>query len=195
MRRYLATLMMLLLPAIALASSGEAGHGGGIPWKEMVWHGFNLAVLAAVLYRFAAGPIRDAVKDRAMTVKKDLDESHALRKEAQDRYDELEAKLAHFEQRLEETRTEAATEAEAEAKRIAEKTAEDIAWIREAAQKTIRDELAHARRSLQREAVELAVTIASETLAGRISAEDQDRLARDLIGTVSAPEQEANRHG
>lgn len=194
MLRHLVTLALLLLPAAVFAAGGGGGHGDAhaIPWKEMGWHAFNLAILGGILFRFAGGPIRDAVKDRALTVKRDLDESHALRKEAQDRFDELEARLARFEQQLEETRTEAAAEAEAESRRIAEKTAEEVAWIQQAAEKTIRDEMVHARRSLQREAVELAVTIAGETLASRISADDQDRMARDLLGAVN---QEANDHG
>jgi len=193
MTRLLTILLALAVPAIALAAGG-GGHGEAhaIPWKEMAFHAVNLAILVGGIVYFAKAPVMDSLKNRSARVRKDLEESHTLRKDAQDRFDDLEAKLARFEQQLEETRAEAATEAENEARAIAAKVEEEVAWIKEAAEKTIRDEIVNARSSLQREAVELAVQIAEETLAQSISAEDQDRMARDLLGAVAG---EVNANG
>lgn len=190
----LITLALILLPAAAFAAGSEHGGGEahGIPWKEMAFHAINLAILVIGVGWAAKGPVQDALKNRSLAVKKDLEESHALRKEAQDRFDDLEARLARFEQQLEEMKRDALSEAEADARRIAEKTQEEIAAIRQAAEKTIRDEVVSARTSLQREAVELAVQIAEENVRSRISTEDQDRLARDLLGAVK---QEVSSHG
>jgi F-type H+-transporting ATPase subunit b len=202
MNRILTVALLLLVPAVAFAVGGEHGaeaaghaaeaahgaaHGGGhgaIPWKEMAFHGVNLLILLGVVGWAAKGPVTDALRNRSLAVKRDLEESHQLRKEAQDRFDELESKLAHFEQRLEEMKSEATSEARAEAERIREKTTEEVAWLGEVAEKTIRDEVVHARTSLQREAVELAIQLAEENLKSRISAQDQENMARDLLGAV-----------
>ena len=191
MIRLLTIFAALALPAAAFAAGGGDGHGG-IPWKQMAFHAVNLAILVGGIAYAAKGPVMDSLKNRSLRVKKDLEESHTLRKEAQDRFDDLESRLARFEQQLEETRQEASTESEAEARAIAAKAEQEVAWIKEAAEKSIRDEVVNARISLQREAVELAVTIAEETLARSVSAEDQDRMARDLLGTVAG---EVNANG
>jgi len=190
MLRLLIIAVALTLPEIALAAGG-GGHGA-IPWKEMAFHAINLGILIGTIVYFAKAPVMDSLKNRSLRVKQDLEESHTLRKDAQDRFDDLEGRLARFEQQLEETRKEAAVEAEAEARGIAAKVEEEVAWIKEAAEKTIRDEVVNARTSLQREAVELAVTIAEETLTRTISADDQDRMARDLLGAVHG---EVNANG
>lgn len=175
-------LAIAIAPAAALAAGG--GHAEGVPTREMIFHGINLALLLGFLFWVAKSPVGDAVRNRSAVVRQDLEESNKLRKEAQSRFDELDARLSRFEETVDEMKAEAAREAEAEAARIAEQTEVEVARVAATAEKTIRDETVQARTALRREAIELAVKLAEENLRGRITAADHDRMARDLLGAV-----------
>ena len=175
---------LLVVPSVALA-------GGAMPVKEMGFHLVNLIILLGIIVYFAKTPVLTALKNRSATVASHLEESNRLRKEAQDRFDELDARLSHFGSTLDSMRNQAVADAEAEAVAIAKKTDEDVARIKATAEKTIRDETNAAKVALQHEAVELAVKLAENQLKGAVSAADQDRLARELLGTVK----EMNGHG
>ena len=176
-----------LLVALALAPAAAfaaGGHSEGMPTQKMIFHGINLALLLGFLFWVTKNPIRDALRNRAATVKQDLEESNQIRKEAQDRFDQLDARLSRFEETVSGLKADATREAEAEAARIAEQTEAEVARIASTAEKTIRDETIAARAQLRREAIELAVKLAEENLRGRITSADHDRMARDLLGAV-----------
>ena len=58
--------------------------------------------------------------------------------------------------------------------------------------RSARPAVARARTSLQRQAVELAVELAEQTLRGQVSQDDQRRLARDLLNSLSDSEVKAD---
>ena len=82
-----------MMPAIALAS----GDPNEIPWGSMGRQAFNLALLLSLLVYVSRGPIRDALKNRSKTIELHLEESNRMRREAQDRFDQIESKLSHME--------------------------------------------------------------------------------------------------
>jgi F-type H+-transporting ATPase subunit b len=183
--RTLFLISFMLFPGVALASPE-------LPWDKMGLHAANLAILVGALVYFTRGPIKDALANRAGRIRKALEESHQLRKDAQDRFDSLEAKLLHFGQQMEGMKAEATKDADREAAHIATQATADVERIRAATEKAIRDETQSARNQLRREAVELAVKVAEQNLRTRITAEDEARLASDLLGTMK---HEVNGHG
>ena len=126
--RRAATTALLLFPSLAFA-------GGDMPVVEMGWHLLNLCFLLGIIAYFAKGPVMTALKNRSATVAAHLEESNRLRKEAQDRFDELDARLQHFGSTLDSMRAQAAADAEAEAAAIATKTDEDVARIKSTARR------------------------------------------------------------
>ncbi|MDP2315166.1 MAG: ATP synthase F0 subunit B [Pseudomonadota bacterium] len=187
---------LFLLRAAAWASEGaapgEGAHGAaaagheahGIPWDLITLQAANVVLFGIALVWLARGPVRDALKNRSLAVSKQLDESARLKAEAAATAAEIEARLASLDRRVDEMKAEAAVEADLEALRIAERAQADAARIKDTAERTIREESARARNELRGEAARLAVALARETLKRSVTADDQDRLAREFLAAV-----------
>jgi F-type H+-transporting ATPase subunit b len=181
--------MLLLLSALAFAAEGaEGGHGAeeahGIPWDVLAFQAGALVIFLAVLGWLARRPILDWIKDRSLSVSRELDESARLKEDAAARAADIESKLVSLDRRVDEMKAEAAVEADKEAARIEERAHADAARIKDTAERTIREEGARARNELRGEAARLAVQLARETLKRSITPEDQERLARDFLAAV-----------
>lgn len=181
-------LAVLLMPDLAFASGGEAaveggahGEGPAVPWTALGLQAFNLVLLFGVIAFFGGGKIRDAMKDRSAEIKHDIDDSNRLRKEARERFEELDWRLAGFEQRLVEMKAEAEAEAEVEKAAVLERADREALRLQEAAQRTIRSETAKARMALRKDAVTLAVKLAEERIVANVGPDDDGRLAGDFF--------------
>jgi F-type H+-transporting ATPase subunit b len=179
-------LIGLLLPATALASAGE-----GPNWTKLGLHAANLLILILVLKLAAGKMIKGAVASRAKRIQMHLEESNKMRADAQNRFDELEARLSHMEKEVDTMREEAVVSAEREAELIRKQADADVKRIQEAAEHTIKNETEAARRALRKDAVELALRIAEEKLKSTVSQKEQDALAKDFLGSLK----EANGNG
>jgi F-type H+-transporting ATPase subunit b len=169
----------LTLPSIAMASEGH-----GPDWVKFGFHTANLIILLLVIKLAAGKMIKGAVANRAQRIKMHLEESNQMRKEAQHNYDELSARLSHMEKEVEALRTESAASAEREAELIAAQTDADVIRIKDAAGLTIQNETEKAKRALRKEAVDLALKIAEQTLKAQLSDKDQKALAQDFLGSL-----------
>ncbi len=188
------TRSLLIFSTLLVSTPVLAASGGGQPegWLTgTAFHLFNLILFVGVVAFLTRKMIPEALKNRAARIEKELNESNRLRREAQARYDELEARLNRFEAEFDQMRSDATRAGEREVALIEERATNEVAQIKAGAEKAIRDEVNAARAALHQQAVTLALSVAEEQLRGRISAADQDRLAQDLLGTVK----EANGHG
>jgi F-type H+-transporting ATPase subunit b len=177
--------MLLLLPALALAAEGAHGEEAhGIPWDIIGFQTVNVIVFVGLLVWIARGPVSDWLKNRSLAVSRQLDESARLKEEAAARAADIESRLVSLDRRVDEMKAEAEIDAAKEAKRIEERAHADAARVRETAERTIREEAARARTELRGEAAKLAVQLARETLKRSITAEDQERLAREFLDAV-----------
>jgi len=187
-------LTLFLISSLAFAAGDGGGDHHSFPKMEIIWHAVNLGILLSLLTFLLRGPIRDALANRSASVKKDIDESNRLRKEAQHRMEELDQRLSGFEAELGRMRTDAEADAAKEREAILARADTDAARVRESAERTIRDEIERARTSLRREAVELSIGLAREHLEARITSEDQERLTGDFLSLVKSG-QEGSQHG
>jgi F-type H+-transporting ATPase subunit b len=175
------TMMLMLLVTDAFAAGGA---GDPPDYNAIAFHLINFVLFVSLLTFLLRGKLKDALANRAVRVKGDIDESNRLRKEAQQRFEELEARLDGFESELATMKTDAVTNAEAEHKNILERAEDDAARIAESAQRSIRDETDRARQALRREVAELSVDLARDKLSKNVTADDQSRFAGDFIDTV-----------
>lgn len=182
----------------AVAAAGEqaaAGGHGAIPWQEIGFHALNLLILLAVLGYFLSGKIKDALRDRALNVRRDIDESEKARNDAKQRFVDVEARLADFENRLAAMKAEAEANAAAERTVVLARAERDAALIQRTAEHSIRDEVRRARQTLREDAVSLSVKLAEQRLRDELKATDHGRLNSEFLGAVNgAPKQEVN-HG
>lgn len=180
MHRYILPLLLLLVPSIALAAGGE------FPAKKIAFHAINFCILVGVIYYFAGGIVRDALKTRANTVQTDLNNAQHAQADAKAQYDEIQGKLDNLSAQIAEMKSKAAEDAEAEAKAIEERAGRDAVLIQEAAERTIRNEAERARQLLRREAANLAVDLAGQQLKTRIGAAENAQLTRQFIHAVES---------
>ena len=115
-----------------------------------------------------------------------------MRREAQERFDQLESRLSHIQGEIDTMRQESVAAAEGEAAHLREETDGDVARVLQAAEKAIRDEVASARRTLRQDAVEISIRLAEERLRSKVSDLDQDRLTDEFLGSVK---EGSNGHG
>jgi len=203
------------LPVAALAAGGSAdGHKAGGPWDDdnhngvanffdgtdehhasswghpvylqWIWHLFNLLVLLGVLFWAGRKGIGAFLRDRALSIKTDLEQADAVQLDATARYQELESRLAGFEDEVASIKAEAERAAKAERALAEQRAHEAAARIRDAAERAIRDETHRATRVLRAEAVQLAVELAERTLKAQVDDSDRQRLAADLLASLRA---------
>jgi len=168
-----------------LVSEAFAGGGGDPPdLNAIAFHAINAFLLVALLTYLLRDKIRDALANRAVGVKRDIDESNQARKDAAQRFEELESRLDGFETELEQMKTDAVENAAKEHESILARAEEDAARIADSAERSIRDETERARQALRREVAELSVDLAREKLSAEVNTDDQKRLAGDFIATV-----------
>lgn len=165
----------------------------GYALMKVVQHAFNLALLGGLLFWFGRRPISDALKTRATELRKELTEAARARDEAQAKYEALAARLQGFEAEVAQMRAAAHAEAQADEAQMVARAEAEADRIAIAADRTIAEELRRARVALRNDAVAIAVRLAEANLKGQIQADDQRKLARQFLDTLSASG--ANTHG
>lgn len=183
MLRFLLLLLVALLPCVAFAAGD--GHGdGGVPWMGLFWHAVNLSILVGVIVWLARRPVSDALKNRSVSVRREIESAQQERAAARSELEELEHKLADFELQVERLRKEMAEQAQHEREVIMQRAQREAEAVRIAAQRAIRDESLRARRELREQTVALAVQLAEGILAAQVGDEDQQALAQQLLQAV-----------
>jgi F-type H+-transporting ATPase subunit b len=182
---------------VALAEEAHGAEHGGVPWSFVLWHAVNLLIFVVFLFYVLRKPARDALRNRAVLVRRSIEEANQARDEAQARVVELESRLTHFREELDRMYSEVRAGAERERQLILEQAEREAVAIHASAERAIRDETARARRSLQEEAVNLAIQAAREILVRNARPEDQIRLSHDLIGAITEAkiEERGGAHG
>lgn len=175
-----------LLVSVAFASEGGGEHAaeGGIPWVPIAFHAMNLVILLIIIARYAGPTIKDSIVGRAARIRKDLESSAELHRDAQQRYAALTARLDGFDGELKAMRAQAEEEATKEREEIIARAGREARVIEEATQRTIRSELAKARTELRQESVQIAMRIAEQRLRGQLRADDEERFASDFLRAV-----------
>ncbi len=182
MTRWLALALGLavLLTAPVVLAAGEVEHAGKT-WLHLGLQVLNVVILGYVLYRFAGGPISQAMRDRSDGIRGQIEESEARLREAEAELAELRERLARSEEDSRALVASVAEQAQAERVRNVERARQSAERIREEARRVADAEIVRARQALREEASELATSIAQELLRERLTDEDDRRLLADFV--------------
>lgn len=178
---------MMWLITLALASEGAEGaahHEAGIPFHDLGVASVSLLIFLGILVAVARKPVMDGLANRALGIRKEIDEATTAQKAAEARFKEVESRLAALDQLVNSMKADAERDAEAETARMIERANADAARIQEVAERTIREETDRSRRVLKDEAVVLAVGLARHKAAQVMTVDDQRRFAREFLDTV-----------
>ncbi len=167
-------------PAKEKPSEGE--HGGLEAWKLA-----NFLLLAGglgYLIKKNAGPFFEA---RNKKIQQDMVDAKALRLDAERRAADVDRRLANLEAEIAALRAESQTEGKAETERSMKHTAGEIAKIQAHAEREIVSAGKAARMDLKRYSAELAVQLAEQKIAARMTGEAQDILVRGFVDDLKHP--------
>ncbi len=168
------------------AAGGSAEHGSnlGLLFLQVL----NTAVLAFILVRYAGPPLRSFLVQRSQGIRRRIEASEARLRQARAELEELRRRLERFEREAQEIVSESAATAANERVRLLERAAATAERIREEARRVADQEIARARRELQEEAAELAVTLAREILREKLTSQDDNRLVAEYVDHLGASE-------
>lgn len=150
----------------------------------LVFHAINLAILLGLIGYAIRKPVGDVFRDRARRIRAELTDSARQRDEANQRHQELLARLEKIEGEVDDMAEQAREAASREEASLVERADREAVRIGEQATRSIRDETTRARNVLRREAVELAVKLAEDTLRSKVASEDQRSLAQDFLDSL-----------
>jgi F-type H+-transporting ATPase subunit b len=158
---------------------GWSNYPGAEAWKF-----FNLFVFILVAFylhhRFGK-PVREALRSRGESIKRDLERARLERDQAVAKLAEVESRFANLDADVAKVREKAKLEAEAERQRMTASTEEEIAKIREQAKREIESAGKAARHELRKFAAAESVRVAEELLAKEIRPEDDLRLTSQTV--------------
>jgi F-type H+-transporting ATPase subunit b len=160
--------------------------------SKLLLHAFNLALLLGVIFWFGRKPITDGLRDRAKRIRQELTDSARLRDEAQQRYEEVDARLRHIAEEIENLKIQGAEQAQQEEIRLIERATSEAQRIEHGAKRHIRDALVRARVELRDEAVSLAIEMAENIVKNEVTGDDQTRLAKAFLGSLDSDEGATN---
>jgi F0F1-type ATP synthase membrane subunit b/b' len=186
---------------------GGEGHGeegeapGSINWfdfsnKEEPPYAallINFGLLAYGYYRFGKKPVADALQKNRDSIAKEIEEAQRMKREAEGRAKQYQAKLQHLEAELAETRQALEQAGKAEHDRIVKEAEEKAARMQKDAAFLLEQEGKQLRLDLQREAVTAALAAAEELLKKRVTGADQERLAEEFLASLEKRESMTGR--
>ena len=146
----------------------------------------NFVVFAAIMYRLAAKPLKEFVRDRHLTIKKDLDEAAQLHREAEARLREYEAKIGGLDAEIETLLRQVRAEAETEKARIVAGAEAQAKLLQLDAQAQIAAEVERVRRELRAEAVSAAMAVAESLVKQRAGEADQVKLTERFVADLES---------
>jgi len=184
MKRFaLAALVLLLfvkLPAPAQQRETETEKG-----PNAFWGWANFVLLAGGLgyvIRKNAGPY---FAQRSLEIRKGMADAEAARAASDAKVAEVDRRLANLQAEIEVLRRNAQEEAEADAQRVRRESAAEMAKV----QSHLADEIASAAKSatleLRRYSADLALGLAEQKIAARLSPEMQNRLVGTFVATMA----------
>ncbi|MBX2803435.1 MAG: hypothetical protein KTR31_37490 [Myxococcales bacterium] len=162
---------------------------------SLSFHLLNLAILIGLIVYFVRRPIADVFRNRALGIRKELTDSARRRDEAHQRHQDMVARLDRIEQEVSQMHEDAKEEAAREEQRLLERAEREAVRIGEQAERSIRDETTRATNALRREAVELAVKLAENTLRSSVASADQQSLAEAFLTSLKQDEEGAPHGG
>ncbi len=181
MKRFLTLTFAALLMAAALEAAGQPKNPEEESDRLLPWKVANFALLAGglgyVIYK-KGGPFFAA---RTESIRRGLDDAARASREAQERYAEMERRLAGLGAEIEKMKTKTLDEAGAEAERMRAESERALQKIREQTEQEIAAGGKAARQELRAYAADLAVSLAERRIRERLTPDSESALLGAML--------------
>jgi len=144
----------------------------------------NFGIFLLLLAKYLAPAGKKLAEERHDTIKNALDEAAKLRKQAQDKLAEYDAKLAKADAEIAEMVAGMKADAEAEKQRMLKAADDAAALLKRDAETRIAAEIALARAALTKEVTAAAASATEKLLRDKATADDQSKLVNTFIAGV-----------
>ncbi|MFK5925151.1 MAG: ATP synthase F0 subunit B [Desulfuromusa sp.] len=169
---------------LVFASGGGHEVESGVLMKDFLYRIFNFGIVVAILVYFLTKPIKKGLAGRREEIETALAEAKKAKEEAEAKFAEYDRKLARATEDIAEISDSIRREGELEKIKIIESAQQMAVKIEQDAEKAAALEVAKARITLQREAVQLAVGVAEELLKKNFTKDDDTRLINEYMQKV-----------
>jgi F-type H+-transporting ATPase subunit b len=182
------------------AVTAESGHGAeaaagahvvpnslsAAKVKDLGWRVVNFIALMIILVKFGAKPIGAGLSSRRKKIKDEIETLEMKRVEAENSYNEFQAKLATVESEIDKVVERAIAQAEVEKTKILEKAEQGAADLMRSAEMAVQNQVTEARRTLKNEVAEQAAVLAEELIVKNLTAKDQVKIIETYLDKVGA---------
>lgn len=177
--------------AHAADAHAEGGHAASnslsaAKVKDLGWRVVNFIALMIILVKFGAKPIGAGLSARQKKIKDDIETLEAKRAEAENSYNEFQAKLAAVESEIDKVVERAIAQAEVEKAKILEKAEQGAADLMRSAEQAVQNQVTEARRTLQNEVADQAAILAEELIVKNLTEKDQVAIIENYLDKVGA---------
>jgi F-type H+-transporting ATPase subunit b len=183
--------LILLLLCVAFAGAQETAETKTNNEPGMVWKWANFAILAVGLGYLIAKNLPPFFRSRTSEIQKGITEAQQIKRDAEKRALEVEAKLQRLGAEIEEFRTQARAEMQQEGERIRQETVKQITHQEHQAQLEIEAAGKAARRQLRDYAAKLALDLAEQRIRARLNAATDAALVDGFIQDLELQEKES----
>lgn len=179
--------------------NGEHAEGGGhhgpgpINWTD-IWDtkrpaflalAINFGVLLTLYYMLGKKPVAEALKQRRVTIGKDIEEAQALLDEAKERAKKYQAELNTADADASTAKAGLISSGKGEVDRMLLEAQERADRMKRDAERLVEQERKQLQIDLLNETVDLAVREAAQILEKSVTADDHARLAQDLLAELA----------
>ena len=172
----------LLLAQHSTPAEGKADEGKAS--TELIWKSVNFLILAGLLGYFIRKKAGAFFLSRTQAIRKDIDEAGRQRREADERFAEIEARLKNLDAEIEGLRQSARGEMAAESERLRQETADWLRKIREQSAQEILSAAKTARHEVKTYAADLAIGLAAGKIQAGLTAPADERLILAFLNDI-----------
>lgn len=179
-------------------TAGHGEHGGHHGPESINWFDFgdkkkpaflalviNFGVLAGLYYVIGKKPITEGLKQRRVTIGKEIEEAQKMLADAKERAKKYQGDLANADADAEAARAALVATGTGDADRALRDADEKAERMKRDAERLVDQERRQLRQDLTVETVELAVAEAGKILERSVTPDDHARLANDLLAELA----------
>jgi F-type H+-transporting ATPase subunit b len=145
----------------------------------------NFGILVSLYYYMGKKPIAEALRQRRITIGKDIEDAQKMLEEAKERAKKYQGDLKNADVDAATAKSALVTAGKGEVERMIADAQEKAERMKRDAERLVEQERKQAREDLLRETVDLAVDHATKLLEKNVTAEDHQRFAQDLLAELA----------
>ncbi|MFQ6081894.1 MAG: F0F1 ATP synthase subunit B [Candidatus Aminicenantia bacterium] len=177
LRLSLIIFLTLFLLNFAAVSSKETGTN----WSDFLGKVINFVVLFGLLIFFLLKPLKNYLEKRTKEIRSTITHAEESRKEAEEKFAQLEKRLSHLQQEIEEIRRKGEKEAQKEREKIIFQGKKEVERIKLLTRKEIDRYLKSGLKELKHYAAELSITLAEKEIKNKLTPQDHKFLIDKYI--------------